>query len=176
MLTDDDVQTLTRAGLEFDSLVEADWLEASGEKDTAAAVDTLGILRVEAAENLELKPQLALLEQTAKESALSEPKVRLAAARIIARWKLDAASENGPEGVVSALEEFRSRNNGDLISAVDILASAILLPKGNFGDACFAANHASGALANQYGVPLGVVALRQHVLLSEASQEAETPS
>lgn len=175
MLTPDENAKLTKAGLQFDALVAG----LPGLPEVApgktAAVDAEKILEQLASEHEDLTTEFDRLKEVVQRKSLQSADVRMAAARIIARWKLDSAEEDEAgtsDALHNALQEFAAKGRRET-SAVDILASAILLPKEAFSSACFRSDHALGALASQFDVPVGLVSLRQHVLNAAVEPEPE---
>lgn len=174
MLTDEQKDLLVSASREFrgfDDIVSAILPQQPDDDDVAEPVEAAPVDAVLLLKNLSdehggsLKKDMEDLAEASSNGSLSKAQQRLTAARMIARWKLnnpdkgEGVSEHAQEALKALVETDRLR-----ASAIDVLASAILLPEGRFTKACFATNHASGALAGQFDVPLGVVTLRQRVL------------
>lgn len=162
MLTDEKRTKLAAAGREFDSMVQ----DLVYDGNASEPVDALGMLENLVGEQPDLKDAVAQLKLIAEQGTSPESTIRLSAARAIARRelnKIQSDGDNAPQAIRDAIQTFADHDRLET-SGVDIIAAAILLPKEGFGNVCYAANHASGALARKFDVPLGVVTLRQHVL------------
>lgn len=199
VLTEDQKATIKKAGLEldgFDKVVRT--LESNPlpklQDDTASikvAIDSPALLASLATRFKGLDKDKKDFDRLVTDKTLTKAHKRLTAARLIARWKLENPVPKCKRGETDLNEidlAEMTKTFGELTSserlkasAIDLLASAILLPSDTFKDDCFKANHAAGVLAKTYHVPLGVVTLRQYFLteLKEAghknapAQEAE---
>ena len=179
MLTSADVKELAKAGRDLDNLaiglptIERETraanpraAKASLAVNTEAMVDALdaGIRKIG-----ELAAKKDRLDEIRVVGSYGNAQIRLAAARLLADYQLKAAMDQESDvaqNISSAIAKFRKLNVLNT-SAVDILAAAILLPDPEFTKACFSVNHAPGALAGMFDVPLGAVELRQRVLYGD---------
>ena len=166
MLKLDEITKFARIGLAFKELVTGLPVLQSAEDEGFPAVDARGILANLTESYPDLAEESKRLDFVTRDMGLTSAEVRLAAARIIARWKLDLSASHGipdSESLAHAKEEFGKK---DMLksSAVDIVATAILLPDDTFVPACDGVNHVASVLASQFDVPVGVVRLKQHLL------------
>ena len=176
VLTDDQKKTIREVSRKLDgfdkvvrTLTPAP-LPKSPSSSANVAIDSPALLSSLASRFKGLKQDQSDFEQLTTDDTMTEAHKRLTAARLIARWKL-----NNPEICETDLNEIDRHEMTETLneltsserlkaSAIDLLASAILLPRDTFESACFGADHAAGALAKDFDVPLGVVTLRQFLL------------
>lgn len=167
------VDELLILGGAFDEVAEDlafQQLPAANDRTAPPLVDVVAYARTLGGSEPEVQQRIARLDEFRNKGTLNRQEYRFNVARVIAAFEIDRLKSTSVSGQIAKAIGAYSNANRLGTSAIDVLASAILLPKNPFDSWCRSLRHDIVYLAALFDLPKGAIALRQQMLHPPTSE------